>query len=122
MTEEKITFQDSLCIDQSLKNDDLNNSEYRKRHRERISRINNLYEKYMGMDERWKSCCFYIDKGLVQFVVESFFAIQVILFCIVQMIRLPDCESQQLYSGILTLVIGILVPQPTLRRKDEPKE
>lgn len=84
-------------------------------HAERVRSINKLNEKYSTMDIRWKSCCFYIDKGLLQFIFETVFALGVIIFCIIQMIRLPDCESQQLYSGILTFVIGILVPQPTLR-------
>jgi hypothetical protein len=116
--DEKTTFQDSLCsyeeTQHRIKKD--------KMHKERKQQINHLRETYTTMEKRWKSCCFSADKGLIQFVVESVFAVQVILFCIVQMTRLHDCESQQLYSGILSLVIGILVPQPSINRHSDDQQ
>ena len=84
-------------------------------HLSRLAQINDLHHKFMTRNVRWKCCCFSATKGLIQFTVETFFSLIVIIFCIIQLILLMDCESQQLYSGILSFVLGILIPQPNIR-------
>ena len=110
---------EEICVKTNTKEEEEEEEEEKDaldRHLLRLEKINTLHEKYTTMDTRWRCCCVSTNKSLIQFMVETLLSIQIIVFCIVQMIRLPDCESQQLYSGILGLVIGILVPQPSIRR------
>ena len=76
--------------------------------------IESLDNTVLQIERRWVLCCFEIDRELVQCIVEIVFTLLVSIFCMVQLNRLHDCESQQLYSGILTLIIGIVIPQPTI--------
>ena len=110
MLDKKETFQD-VTIDEKKEH----SPNYVDRHKKRVNKINLLHEKYITMESQWTCCCFTVNKGLLQFIVQTILAVQIIIFCIIQMVRLPDCESQQLYSGILGLILGILVPQPSIQ-------
>jgi hypothetical protein len=43
-----------------------------------------------------------------------FISVGVMSFCGVQLVRLENCEAQSLYSGLLSLVVGIYLPQPKI--------
>ena len=66
-------------------------------------------------DNSWKSCCLILDKRFVQFFTQMSVIILIIVFCIVQLVRLDDCNNQRAYVGLLTFIIGILLPQPTIK-------
>ena len=71
-------------------------------------------------DDTWKSCvCGSSDKRAVLYFSQLSILLLVMGFCFVQLVRLPDCGDQQLYSSILTMVIGILIPSPKMSRKKE---
>jgi hypothetical protein len=76
--------------------------------------MESLDNAILEMDRRWVLCCVEVDRELVQCIVEIVFTLLVSTFCMIQLHRLHDCESQQLYSGILTFIIGIVIPQPTM--------
>jgi hypothetical protein len=63
--------------------------------------------------DRWKSCCFTIDRQVTIFFSQLTVCIMVISFCMYQLIHSKSCERDQLYSSILTLILGVLIPQPT---------
>ena len=63
-----------------------------------------------------KSCCFEIDKRALQFCAALLITIMVILFAMMQLSKDLDCATQNLYVGIITLVLGVWLPAPQLRR------
>ena len=62
----------------------------------------------------WKSCCFTIDRGFCQFICQYIFILIIITVCIYQLVTLKDCVHQQAYIGLLTLIIGIILPSPKI--------
>ena len=65
----------------------------------------------------WNSCCFAIDPKATVFFSQFSMALIVIIFCCYQLIRLDNCEAQSLYSGIITLILGIYCPSPKIHNK-----
>jgi hypothetical protein len=66
-------------------------------------------------DNLWKSCCILVDKRMTVFISQLVIALAVISFSFVQLIRSDECESNQLYVGLLTMIIGIFLPSPRAR-------
>jgi hypothetical protein len=66
-------------------------------------------------DNTWQSCCLTLDKNFVQFFTQMSILLIVIIFCIIQLTKKADCESQRGYLGLLTFLIGILCPQPKIK-------
>jgi hypothetical protein len=65
-------------------------------------------------DDHWQSCCMTIDRRATRYFSQLAIAMLIMVFCIVMLIRNDDCPSQQLYSGILMTIIGIMLPSPSL--------
>ena len=65
-------------------------------------------------DDHCQSCCMTIDRRATRYFTQLAIAVMIITFCIVQLVRNEECESQQLYSGILMTVIGVMLPSPSL--------
>lgn len=65
-------------------------------------------------DDHWQSCCMTIDRRATRYFSQLAIAMLIMVFCIVMLIKHDDCPSQQLYSGILTTIIGIMLPSPSL--------
>jgi hypothetical protein len=65
--------------------------------------------------ERWTSCCLEVDKNAVQFFSQLGISIGVISFCLYQLVHLTECEQQQAYSSLLTLVLGVWLPSPKMK-------
>jgi hypothetical protein len=65
--------------------------------------------------ETWTSCCLKVDKNAVQFFSQLAISVGVISFSLYQLIKLPDCEQQQTYSSLLTLVLGVWLPSPKMK-------
>ena len=74
-------------------------------------------EKCVNKQEtsEWKSCCLIIDKNATIFFSQLSIAMITLIFCIVQLSLSNTCERDSLYSGILTLVIGVYIPTPRLK-------
>ena len=60
----------------------------------------------------WKSGCLLLDRRAVQFFTQITIIVLVMGFSIVQLVRLEDCNSQKTYVGLLTLLIGLVIPNP----------
>tara|TARA_R110000772_G_scaffold157881_4_gene269155 strand:- start:153 stop:506 length:354 start_codon:yes stop_codon:yes gene_type:complete len=84
-------------------------------HRHNINRLEEL-ERKMDLENTWKSFCLRTDKRAVIFFSQLSISIAVMSFCCVQLVRLENCEAQSLYSGLLSLVIGIHLPQPKIKK------
>ena len=66
---------------------------------------------------RWNSCCFKLHPQATVFFSQFSMALIVIIFCCYQLVRLDNCEAQSLYSGIITLILGIYCPSPKMRKR-----
>ena len=54
----------------------------------------------------WRSGCLVVNKNMVKYISGYAMCLLVIIFCSYQLVHLHDCPSQQLYSGIISLIIG----------------
>jgi hypothetical protein len=66
-------------------------------------------------ENTWRSCCFVSDKRAIQYFSQLFIIAGVMAFSIVQMARLDSCDSQP-YLGLLTLLIGLIIPNPKIKQ------
>jgi hypothetical protein len=66
----------------------------------------------------WRSCsgCL-IDSRATVFFSQLFISVIIICFCIYQLVHSQSCERDSLYSGILTMVIGIYIPAPRIGKR-----
>lgn len=64
----------------------------------------------------WKSCCLRMDKNAVRFFTQLAISMCIIGLCIAQLVRLKDCGSQHAYIGLLTLIIGVWLPSPSMNK------
>lgn len=67
--------------------------------------------------DRWESCCLVLDRRAVQFFTQIAIIAGTIGFCIIQLYKNETCETQQTYIGLLTMLIGILIPGPKFSDK-----
>lgn len=69
-------------------------------------------------DVRWRSCCFGdVNKEAMVFFTQIIILFCFLCFCCFQLIAVDSCEGQQLYSSLVTLVLGILCPSPRIKRR-----
>ena len=68
-------------------------------------------------DDHWDSCCLRQDKRAVIFFSQLIISLIIIFFCIYQLVMLPNCDSKTPFMGLLTLVVGVHLPQPSMNRK-----
>lgn len=67
-----------------------------------------------NFDVTWKSCCLgTTDKRLVTFSTQISIIVGMMLFSIYQLVVNDTCEHQQAYIGLLTLLLGLIIPSPT---------
>ena len=66
----------------------------------------------------WRSCsgCL-IDKRVLLFSAQAGISAVTAGFCMYQLATQHGCESQGLYSGILSLILGTWLPQPKVAGK-----
>ena len=61
----------------------------------------------------WRSCCGKtIDRRAVMYFTQIAIISLTMLFTIYQLTTLASCESQSVYVGLLTMLLGILCPNP----------
>ena len=60
----------------------------------------------------WRSCCLHVDKSMCMYATQIGLIVGVMTFCIVQLLRKPDCVSQTMYLSLLTLLVGLVIPSP----------
>lgn len=68
-------------------------------------------------ESKWKSCCLSADKSFVMYITQLSMILLVICFCIAQLLTKSDCATQTTYVGLLTLLIGLVIPSPAIRKK-----
>jgi hypothetical protein len=94
----------------------------RRREDDIITRINNTKDddakefNKLRYETTWDSCCLRLDKRATIFFSQLSISILVMVFSTIQLVRLVDCESQQAYIGLLTLCLGVWLPQPSMAK------
>ena len=64
----------------------------------------------------WRSLCLVIDPGAALFFAQLVFMAAVLVFCMIQLLTIKECEGQQFYSGTIIFILGLLLPGPRLRQ------
>ncbi len=67
-------------------------------------------------ENTYKSCCLFVDKRALQFFSQLTISLITIGFSISQLAISESCEKDALYSGMLTLVVGTWLPQPSMKK------
>ena len=62
--------------------------------------------------DAWVSCCMVLDRRAVMYFTQIAIMGGTMIFSIAQLYRNETCEAQQAYLGLLTMLIGILIPNP----------
>jgi len=68
--------------------------------------------------DTWKSCCIILDRRAVMYFTQITIMAGTMVFSIAQLYRNETCEAQQAYLGLLTMLIGILIPSPKFNDKN----
>ena len=66
-------------------------------------------------ENTWKSLCMVMDRRAVQYFTQISIIGSVMIFCIFKLTTDTSCVAQQTYTGLLTLLIGILAPSPKFK-------
>jgi len=67
-------------------------------------------------DNILQSCCnIPSDKRLLIFIASICISLIIIIFSCYQLSVMHDCSSENLYVGLITLIIGIWCPHPTVK-------
>ena len=66
----------------------------------------------------WRSCCLVLDKRATIFFAQLTFSVIVVGFCIGMLVVNDDCNTFSRWSPLLVLILGVWLPQPSLRGQD----
>lgn len=68
-------------------------------------------------DKIWKSCCFIINQNFLKYIVQVSISLMVITLSIYKLIVIDDnSDEKSLYVSLLTLILGIYVPTPSVKK------
>jgi hypothetical protein len=88
------------------------------------TKIANENEKTLEVDtellsNEWKSCCFKADKDFLKFFVQVAISFVILALSIYKLcIITGNSEDKSLYVSLLTLILGIYTPQPTIKNNN----
>ena len=63
----------------------------------------------------WKSCCLELDPEFTQFFIKYFILIGLMIFFGIELHLSEDCQDKNLFQSLLTLCMGIALPNPRLK-------
>ena len=69
-------------------------------------------------DYIWRSCCgLETDKRILLFSCQASISIITLSLCVYMLItHQDDCDSNQLYSNILMMILGVWLPKPNMKK------
>ena len=62
----------------------------------------------------WRSGCFDLNKNYVKFMSSFFVALILLAFSIYSLVTIDKNEDKSLYISLITLILGVYLPNPTL--------
>ena len=66
-------------------------------------------------DNTYESCCIRVDKRALTYLIQVFFCFIVLIFCVIQMSLYDDCATYAKYSSIMMFIIGVFIPNPSMK-------
>jgi hypothetical protein len=63
----------------------------------------------------WRSGCFSLNKGFVKFMSSFMIALLLLAFSIYSLVTIDKGEDKSLYISLITLILGVYLPNPTLQ-------
>ena len=89
--------------------------------RENILHISNLdrideLERKIAAENTWNSCCLKTDRRAVIYFSSFSLSASVLVLCIYQLLTKDDCNSNQLFLGLLTFILGVYFPNPKIQK------
>ena len=79
-----------------------------------IEKAVHLEKEIIENENTYQSCCLRVDKRALSFFSSLAVSLIVLLFSIYQLINKNKCEDIQIYISLITMVVGIFLPQPNL--------
>jgi len=71
------------------------------------------------LSNEWKSCCFKADKDFLKFFVQVAISFVILALSIYKLcIITGNSDDKSLYVSLLTLILGIYTPQPTIKQNN----
>lgn len=61
-------------------------------------------------------CCNDVDRQTIDFAIRMMMILLILIFSMVQVWRVNDVNQKQIYFGIITSILGYLIPSPTLKK------
>jgi hypothetical protein len=75
-------------------------------------------ERKIELENVYKSCCLLVDKRALLFFSQLGISVSVLSVCLYQLLTHHNsCESNQMYSNILMMILGVWIPQPRMTNK-----
>lgn len=80
-----------------------------------IERAVKIESEHIKNDTEWKSCCLVMDRRFVVFITQFSISLAVLFFSMYKLLTSLTCDETQVYIGLLTMIIGVYMPQPTIK-------
>jgi hypothetical protein len=76
-----------------------------------------IERRVIDVENEWKSCCLVVDRRAVLFFSQLSISLIVLTLCVYNLVVHHDsCDSNQLYTGLLTMIIGVWIDAPKMRK------
>lgn len=75
-----------------------------------------IEKELIKTENTYRSCCLTIDKRALQFFSQFTICLGVLLFSMFKLINSEECEETQVYIGMITMIVGIYIPQPVIKK------
>ena len=63
-------------------------------------------------DDTWKSFCLTMDRRAITYFTTIIAVFGVMIFSMIQLIKAEECNETETYIGLLTFLIGVILPHP----------
>ena len=64
---------------------------------------------------KWDSLCFRLNKGFVKFLAQFAVSLLVLSICSYKILNIDEKEDKSLYFSLITLILGVYLPQPNIK-------
>ena len=82
-----------------------------------VRKLAQIEQEIVEKENTYKSCCLTVDLRPVKYFSQLLICITVITLCIFNLVEYPDdCNSNQVYIGLLTMIVGVFIPAPKLNK------